>query len=116
MKAWLGILVISDKQGLLNAFENMLLHRNDSRLWDSDQNKSMRGVNIFGQEYVYTSLFFNDFNERAFYKGALGGINGFIKAASRYSNIKMAKCWNDDLLPNGTPVKAAVLEFSEVVE
>jgi hypothetical protein len=115
VKAWIGINIRSDKQGLLNAIENMLPHRMDSRLWDSDQYKVIRGFDIYGVEFVGASLFFNDFSERASFKAALGGINGFIHAALPQSFLKGSKCWHDELLPNGSPIKSDELEFETII-
>ena len=115
MKAWFGINIRSNNQGLLNAVENALPNRLDSRLWDTEQYKIYRGFDFYGVEFVTASLYFNDFNERANFKAALGAINGFMHTALSQSFLKMTKCWHDELLPNGSPIKPDELEFEEII-
>jgi hypothetical protein len=111
----MGILVKSNNSVILNAVENMIPHRLDSRLWDSDEYGLDRGIDIDGIEYVVVSIFFLDFTERANFRAALGGINGFIHTALPGSFIRGARCWHNDILPNGTPRYKDELEFEEVV-
>lgn len=115
MKAWIGIRVISNNQGLLNAVENMLPNRLDSRLWDSEQFTITRDFDMNGQEFIFASLFFNDFSERANFKAALGGITGFLHTALAGSFVKMSKCWHDEIGENDCPIKSDELEFEEVI-
>jgi hypothetical protein len=115
MKAWIGISVISDNPALINAVENMLPHRLDSRLWDSDEYSVFKDTDTEGNEFINVSLFFNDFSERANFKAAMGGINGFLQTALPGSFVKGSKCWHDELLPNGSPVNIDELEFEEVI-
>jgi len=116
MKAWIGINVISSNQGLLNAVENALPHKLDTRLWNTDEFVIDRKLDdTTGQEYICASMFFNDFNERNDFKAILGGISGFLNAALPGSFIKMTKCWHDELLSNGTPVASDEIEFEEIV-
>ena len=111
----MGILVKSDKQALLNNIERMIPHRLDSKLWDSDEYRVKRGLDMAGVEFVRVSIFFLDFNERANFSASLGSIKGFIHSALPGSFIRLAKCYHNDLLPNGSPVKSDELEFEEVV-
>ena len=117
MKAWIGILIRSNNQGLLNAIENAIPNRLDNRLWDTDQYCLNRDIDIDidGIEFINISLFFNDFNERASFKAGLGGINGFLHAALPGSFLKMSKCWHDELESNGCPIKTDELEYEEVI-
>jgi hypothetical protein len=118
MKAWLGVHIMSDNQGLLNALEAATLNRlSGGGLWDSGVDGFGRGVDVItGIEEINISLFFDDFNERTSFRSALGGINGFIQVALPGSYIKGSKCWHDDVLPNGAPRYKDELEFEEVVE
>ncbi len=115
MKAWMGVYIRSSNLGLLASVENMLPHRLDNRLWDTTQYVGARGSDMDGVECVSASLFFNDFNERASFKAALGGINGFIHIALPGSYIKMSKCWHDEIGGYGNPIASDELEYSEVV-
>ena len=115
MKAWIGINVRSDNQGLLNAIENILPNRLDNRLWASDEYIANRDFDIDGVEFVYASLFFNDFNERANFKAGLGFINGFLNAALPGSYLYMSKSWHDELGENDCPIKPDELEYEEVI-
>lgn len=115
MKAWMGILIKSDNQGLLNAVENMVPHRLDNRLWDTNQYSLFRNFNSDGNEFINVSIFFNDFNERANFKAALGGINGFLHAALPGSFVKGSKCWHDELGENGCPIEPDELEYEELI-
>ena len=62
------------------------------------------------------SLYFNDFNDRANFKAALGAINGFMHTTLPGSFLKMSECWHDELLENGSPVKSDEIEFEETIE
>ena len=115
MKYWIGVNIRSSSQGLLNALENALPNRMDSRLWDTEQYVAHRGLDLDGTGIICASLFFNDFNERANFKAALGAINGFLHTALLGSFVKMSKCWHDELLSNGTPIKSDELEYEEVI-
>jgi hypothetical protein len=115
MLAWLGILIKSNNSVILNAVENMIPQRLDSRLWDSDEYVLDRKIDENGIEFVHVSIFFLDFNERANLRSALGGINGFIHTALPGSFIKETKCWHNELLPNNSPIKGDELEFEEAV-
>ena len=116
MKAWIGIYIRTDNLGLLNAVENALPNRFDNRLWDTEQFVAARGVDMDGVEIVSASIFFNDFNERASFRAALGGIGGFLHAAMPGSFLKMSKCYHDELDENGNPTKSDELEYSEVID
>ena len=116
MKAWIGIKIRSNNKGLLNAVENALPHRLDNRLWDSNEYIVQRSFELDEIEIINVSLFFNDFNERANFKAALGAINGFIKAALPGSFIKTSKCWHDELGENDCPIKTDEIETEEVVD
>lgn len=115
MKAWIGISIISTNKGFLAAIENIMPYRLDNRLWDSDEYVLERSMTMEGIEVFNASLFFKDFNERANFKSALGGITGFLHAALPGSFLKTAKSWHDDKLPNGCPKKQDELEYSEIV-
>ena len=114
MKAWIGINIRSNNQGLLNAIENAMPNRADNRLWISNENIVYRGFDFDGTGLIHASLFFNDFNERANFRATLGAINGFLHAALPGSFLKTSKCWHDEKLPNGCPIKQDELEYSEV--
>lgn len=114
MKAWIGVYVRSNNQGLLNAIENALPNRLDARLWDSNENTINRSFDLDGTPFVSASLFFNDFNERTSFKAMLGAINGFLHAALPGSFVKMSKSWHDELI-NGLPMESDELEYAEVI-
>ena len=116
MKHWFGLNIRSNNQGLLNAVEKALLGRFDSRLWNTDQYEVYRGFDFYGVEFVTASLYFNDFNDRANFKAALGAINGFMHTTLPGSFLKMSECWHDELLENGSPVKSDEIEFEETIE
>ena len=115
MKAWIGLYIKSNNQGLLNAVENAIPSRFDNRLWNTKQYNLSRYFDLDGIEVVCASLFFNDFNERASFKAGLGGINGFLHAALPGSFLKMSKCWHDELESNGCPIKTDELEYEEII-
>lgn len=115
MKAWIGLKVNSNNPGLLNAIEDALLARFDSRLWNTDQYEAYRGVDFYGVEFVTASLYFNDFNDRANFKAALGAISGFMHTALSQSFLIMTECWHDELLPNGSPIKSDKVVFEKII-
>lgn len=116
MKAWIEVFVKSENPAILSTIETVLPARLDSRLWDTAQYTLARGTDpIYGFEYVYASLFFNDFNERASFKAALGGINGFLKSPFSSGYIRGTKCWHDELDEKGSPIKSDEEDFMEVI-
>lgn len=117
MKAWIELFIKSENPAILNAVEMATPARLDSRLWDTDQYQLERGVDpIHGFEYVYASLFFNNFNERTSFKGVLGAINGFLNSPHSSGYIRGTKCYHDELNEKGSPKKPDEEEFYEVVE
>jgi len=96
MKYWIGLNIISNNPGLLNAVENAIPQRLDSKLWNGDYHVN-RGYDISGITSITASIFFNDFNERANFKASLGAINGFLHTALPGSFLKMSKCYHDEI-------------------
>ena len=111
---WIGINVISNNQGLLNAVENVIPESVDNRLWQTSEYQLVSGINPDENKFLYASLFFNDVTERNNFKVILRGVNGMLNNALSGSYIKMTKCWHDEKV-NGLCTRLDELTFEEVV-
>jgi hypothetical protein len=114
MVYWIGINVISNNQGLLNAVENVIPDKIDNRLWQTSEYQANKGIDDDGNNFFYASLFFDDITERDNFHVVLRGINGMLHSAMAGSYIKMTKCWHDEKV-NGLCTKLDELTFEEVV-
>lgn len=114
MVYWIGINVISNNQGLLNAVENVVPVKIDNRLWQTSEYKSARGIDLDGNKFFYSSLFFNDMAERDNFKVVVRGLSGMLNNVLSGSYIKMTKCWHDEKV-GGLCKKSDDLTFEEAV-
>ncbi len=114
MKYWIGIHVISNNQGILNAIEKVIPTKVDNRLWQTSQFEAIQSIDIDGNNCFHASLFFNDIADRENFNTVLRGINGMINSAMSGSYIKMSKCWHDETV-NGLCSKLDQLTFEEIV-
>ena len=114
MVYWIGINVISNNQGLLNAVENVIPEDVDNRLWQTSEYQSVSGIDLDGNKFFHASLFFNDITERDNFKVVVRRINGMLNFALSGSYIKMTKCYHDEKV-NGLCTRIDGITFEEVV-
>lgn len=115
MKYWIGINLISNNITFLDEYEGKTPVKLDSKLWDTNQYVSDRGVDLEGNNYLNVSLFFETPLWRNDFKTLIGKLSDYVEFLLPGSRIAITKCWHDELLPNGTPVFTDELEFLEEI-
>lgn len=114
MKYWIGVNAILNNQGFLNALGKATPNKVDSRLWQTDEYKSIRGIDPDGNNFFYASLFYETEIDCDDMLITLKGINGMLHSTMKGSYIIMTKCWHDEKV-NGLCTRRDEIVYEERV-
>lgn len=93
----LDINILTNNQGLLNAVNNQLPTKTDSRIWDSEY--VLHEGEEDGIKYIRGHIRFHNDNDRLGVVTALRGLSGMIHACEEGSYLKGHNCYHDENKP-----------------